>query len=92
MYFLLSLISTGILGYFMPQWMYNLTWKDLIDTFNGGQSSAFDEFIKDIGITNQTASEVAREKIVTVAIITLAIFIVMLIITSIIKKALKKSK
>ena len=92
MYFLLSLISTGILGYFMPQWMYNLTWKDLTDAFNGGQSSAFEEFIKDIGLTNQTASDIAREKIVTVVLITLAIFVVMLIITSIIKKALKKSK
>ena len=76
----------------MPQWMYNLTWKDLTDAFNGGQSSAFEEFIKDIGLTNQTASDIAREKIVTVVLITLAIFVVMLIITSIIKKELKKSK
>ncbi len=88
MYFLLSLIVTGIIGYFLPQWMYNISWQDLINAVQGNTSD-LEKIIKEVGIINKTAVEVAQEKLLTTVLITIGIFIAMLIITSIIKKAVK---
>lgn len=93
MYFILSLITTGILGCFMPQWMYDLTWQELNELRNPGTTSAkVQEFLKEIGATNKTVVDLANEKFTTICIIIGAIFIGMLIVTTIIKSALKNKK
>lgn len=89
MYFLLSLITTAVLGYFMPQWVYNISWTDLINAIQGNTSD-LEKFIKEAGIIDKTAVEVAREELIITSLIVIGIFIAMLIITNIIKKAVKK--
>lgn len=53
MYFILSLIVTGVLGYFLPQWMYQLTWQEIIGVLNGTYDDSIIkswEIIKKVGI------------------------------------------
>lgn len=92
MYFLFSLIVTGILGYFMPTWVYNLTWQEIIGVLNGSYDESIIkswDIIKKVGIQeNYTAF--FQEKLIVCIAITLAIFIGMLILTSIIKKVVRK--
>lgn len=88
MYFLLSIITTAVLGYFMPQWVYNISWSDLINAVQGNTSD-LEKFIKETGIIDKTAVEVAREELIITSLIVIGIFIAMLIITNIIKKAVK---
>lgn len=93
MYFLLSLLTSGILGYFMPQWMYQVSWPDLIELTNPETTSnKVNIFLKEIGLADKTVAELATERLITVCAITVAIFIAMLIITKIIKKATNKNK
>lgn len=92
MYFLLSLIVTGILGYFMPTWMYNLSWQEIIGVLNGTYDKDIIkswDIIKKVGI-QEDYTAFFQEKLIICIAITLAIFIGMLILTSIIKKAVKK--
>ena len=93
MYFILSLITTGILGYFMPQWMYDVTWQELMELRNPETTSAkVQQFLKELGATNKTVADLANERFGTICIIIVAIFVGMLILTTIIKKAVNKQK
>lgn len=92
MYFILSLIVTGILGYFLPQWLYNLTWQEMTGVLSGQYDNDFIkslDIIKKVGLQDDY-NAFFQEKIFICIAITLAIFIGMLIITSIIKKAIQK--
>lgn len=92
MYFLLSLISTGILGYFLPTWMYNLTWQEIIGVLNGSYDNNIIkswDIIKKVGLQDDYTA-FFQEKLAVCIGITFAIFIGMLIITNIIKQAMKK--
>ncbi len=91
MYFILSLILTGLFGYFLPQWMYEMSWNDLIAIKNGETvSSQVSQIIKNLGWSSQSAAELAYEKMQVCMWITIAVFIVLMIITNIIKKAISK--
>ena len=91
MYFLLSAILTGVLGYFVPQWMFEMTWTDLISIKNGETlSSQLSQLVRELGWTSQSAAELAQERIRISILMTLAIFIALIIITGIIKKAVNK--
>ena len=92
MYFLLSLLVAGILGYFLPTWMYNLTWQEIIGVLDGTYDNKIIDswnIIKKVGI-QEDYTAFFQEKLFICIAITLAIFIAMLIITSIIKKAVRK--
>lgn len=91
MYFLLSVLTTGVLGYFMPQWMHNLSWGDLFALIDpNSTSSKIEGFLSGLGITGKTVREVAMEKLILTIAVVVAIFIGMIIITTIIKKAVNK--
>ena len=93
MYFILSVIVTGLIGYFLPQLMYEITWQDLINfTKKDTLTNEATEFLKFLGITDKSISEVAQEKLITIIAIIVAIFIGMLIITNILKKLANKGK
>ena len=92
MYFLLSLIVTGVLGYFLPTWIYNLTWQEIIGVLNGTYDKSIVDswnIIKKVGL-QEDYQAFFQEKLIICIAITFAIFIGMLIITSIIKKAVRK--
>lgn len=92
MYFILSLIVTGILGYFLPQWLYNLTWQEMTGVLSGQYDNDFIkslDIIKKVGLQDDYNAFFQEKMFICIAI-TLAIFIGMLIITSIIKKAIQK--
>ena len=93
MYFLLALIITGILGYFLPIWMYNSSWQEIIGVLSGKYNNdvigSFN-IVKKFGIQNDY-KQFFEEKLTTIIILTFAIFICMLIICSIIKKSINKN-
>ena len=92
MYFLFSLLVTGVLGYFLPTWMYNLTWQEIIGVLNGTyDNKVIDSWniIKKVGL-QEDYQAFFQEKLFICIAITFAIFIGMLIITTIIKKAIRK--
>ena len=92
MYFILSLIVTGILSYFLPQWLYNLTWQEMTGVLSGQYDNDFIkslDIIKKVGLQDDYNAFFQEKMFICIAI-TLAIFIGMLIITSIIKKAIQK--
>ncbi len=91
MFFLLALLTTGILGFFMPQWVYEMSWQQLFEMTNTETTSAkINQLIKDLGLTTQTAAEVATERIWICIAISFAIFLALTILFSIIKKLIKK--
>lgn len=96
MYLLLCLVVTGILGYFMPNWICNLSWKELINCLNGtydkdayASLQIFNKIKGQIN-TEQELNEFFQEQLIICIAIIVAIFIGMLIITSIIKKCVSK--
>lgn len=91
MYFLLSLITTTLIGYYLPEWMYELSWKELIKlTDKDSASSIISDALKDLGFTAENSVELATKKIVTLILIIIAIFIGMLILTKILKNLINK--
>lgn len=93
MYFLLNAIITGVLGYFMPQWLYDATWQELVELMNNNTTSTkFQEFLKEIGVFDKTVPELARERFIISCLITIAIFIGMIILTKILKRVTDKNK
>lgn len=95
MYFLLSLITTAILGWFMPQWMYNATWMDFVEFTSAEPTLNADylEFLKklELSVLDDNLQQLITEKLMIVIAIVVGIFIAMLIITSIIKRAVSKN-
>lgn len=91
MYFILSLILSGLFGYFIPQWMYEMSWNDLIAIKNGETvSSQVSQIIKNLGWTAQSSAELAYEKMQVCMWLTIAVFVALIIITNIIKKFVNK--
>lgn len=96
MYFLLSLIVTGVLGYFMPNWICGLSWQELIGCLNGKYDN---DFYASLQILNKVKDQINTEEelqhffqdqlFICIAII-VGIFLGMLIITSIVKKCVEK--
>lgn len=92
MYFLLALIITGVIGYFVPNWVCELTWTELFEAHNG----AYDEdFIKALDIVNKVGlkddyTAFFREQIIICIAITIGVFIAMIIVTTLIKRLMTK--
>ena len=94
MYILLSLVITAILGYFLPTWMYNLTWQEIIGVLNGSYDNdtiSQWNIIKKVGI-QQDYTSFFEEKLYVCIALTVAILLALLIITSIIKKCVEKHR
>lgn len=92
MFFILSLLITGVITFFLPQWMYKMSWAELFECVNPNTaSSKISELIKKLGITHESITDVAREKIITVCVIALVIFILTFIFVNAIKKDKKKN-
>lgn len=87
--FLLSLLITILIGYFLPIWMYKIEWSTLIKI---ATQSGDIESLKELGQALSISQETAQKDIFTIIGLSILILLICIGITDIIKKALKKNK
>ncbi len=85
--FFLSLAITLLIGYFLPQWMYDLQWSTLIKIAT--QTGKL-ETLNELGDLLLISQETGVKYIITIAGICLLIFIICMSVTRLIRKAVKK--
>ena len=93
MYFLLAVIVTGLISYFLPMAMWNTTWTEIIDIIHGKYNNDYIkqmEIIKKYGIQNDY-TKFFNDRLSILLILTFFIFIALIIICIIIKKAVNKN-
>lgn len=97
-YSLLCLIITVILGYFMPTWVSNLSWKELINGVKGIYSNdaastlQILDKVKNKIAPNQELSNFFEENLIISIVLTAAILIGTSMLVSIIIKHIEKKE
>lgn len=85
----LFILGGGVIGYFLPQWLYNLNWNDLITLLQNNNDSAIKDIANALGQNYETIAEAAQTKLFTIIGILIAYLIFVCIISAIINKAKK---
>lgn len=85
--FFLSLAITLLIGYFLPQWMYDLQWSTLIKI---ATQTGDLETLNELGDLLLISQETGVKYIITIVGISLLIFIICMSVTRLIRKAVKK--
>jgi len=82
----LLILGGGVLGYFLPQWLYNLNWNDLITLLQNNNDSAIKDIANALGQSYETIAEGAMNKLLVIIGILIAYLVFVCVISAIIKK------
>lgn len=83
--FIISIIVTGILTYFVPNIFWNIQWKDMVEIVqNKEESKQVANFVSDIakqlGLSNTNLYDYAVSKIILTVVIGILIFLALFFI------------
>ena len=85
----LLILGGAVIGYFLPQWLYNINWNDLITLLQNNNDEAIKKIANALGQSYETIAESAQSKLIAIIGILIAYLIVIVLISKLFNKSKK---